>query len=121
MDASKAYGAAHTLQEILTVKSDDISGRVKTYEAIVKGKNIPMPGAPEAFHVLIRKLQSLALSIRVFDDYGKEVDLKKSLKYDSAVDIEGIEQIKENKEQTTEKEEKNFNPENIFVEKGQEY
>lgn len=119
--ALEAYGAAHTLQEILTVKSDDISGRVKTYEAIVKGKNIPMPGAPEAFHVLIKELQSLALSIRVFDDYGKEVDLKKSLKYDSGMDIEGIEQMKEKREQTEEKEEKKFDTENIFVEKGQEY
>lgn len=119
--ALEAYGAAHTLQEILTVKSDDISGRVKTYEAIVKGKNIPMPGAPEAFHVLIKELQSLALSIRVFDDYGKEVDLKKSLKYDSGAEIEGIEQIKDKKEQNEEKEEKKFDTENIFVEKGQEY
>ena len=66
-------------------------------------------------------MQSLALSIRVFDDYGKEVDLKKSLKYDSGVDLEGIEQIKEKKEQVEEKEEKKFDEENIFVEKGQEY
>ena len=114
--ALEAYGAAHTLQEILTVKSDDISGRVKTYEAIVKGKNIPRPGAPEAFHVLVKELQSLGLSIRVFDDEGNEVDLKKSLRYDSGVELDGVE---ENKEMP---EEKDFNEESsILVEKGQEF
>ncbi len=86
--ALEAYGAAHTLQEILTVKSDDISGRVKTYEAIVKGKNIPRPGVPEAFHVLIKELESLALNITVFDENGNEINLKKSLKYDSGVENE---------------------------------
>ncbi len=114
--ALEAYGAAHTLQEILTVKSDDISGRVKTYEAIVKGKNIPRPGAPEAFHVLVKELQSLGLSIRVFDDDGNEVDLKKSLKYDSGVELDGVE---ENKRMP---EEKDFDEESsILVEKGQEF
>ncbi|MEI3428138.1 MAG: hypothetical protein V8Q82_02655 [Christensenellales bacterium] len=65
--ALEAYGAANTLQEILTVKSDDIVGRVKTYEAIVKGNNIPTPGVPESFKVLIKELQSLALDIKVLD------------------------------------------------------
>ena len=74
--ALEAYGAAYTLQEILTVKSDDVVGRVKTYEAIVKGQNIPKAGIPESFRVLIKELQSLALNIRVLDDEGNEVDLK---------------------------------------------
>ncbi len=80
--ALEAYGAAYTLQEILTVKSDDIVGRVKTYEAIVKGKNIPKPGAPEAFRVLIKELQSLALDIKILDANNKEVDLKETLESD---------------------------------------
>ena len=70
--ALEAYGAAYTLQEILTVKSDDVVGRVKTYEAIVKGQNIPTPGIPESFKVLIKELQSLALNIRVLDADGNE-------------------------------------------------
>ncbi len=73
--ALEAYGAAYTLQEILTVKSDDITGRVKAYEAIVKGKNIPTPGVPESFRVLVKELQSLALDIRVLDDEGNEIEL----------------------------------------------
>ena len=64
--ALEAYGAAHTLQEILTVKSDDVTGRVRTYEAIVKGENIPEPGVPESFKVLMKELQSLALDVRVY-------------------------------------------------------
>ena len=74
--ALEAYGAAYTLQEILTVKSDDVVGRVKTYEAIVKGQNVPKAGTPESFKVLIKELQSLGLDIRVLDRYGDEVDLK---------------------------------------------
>ena len=74
--ALEAYGAAYTLQEILTVKSDDVTGRVKTYEAIVKGDNIPTPGVPESFKVLVKELQSLCLDIRVLDENGNEVDLK---------------------------------------------
>ena len=74
--ALEAYGASHTLQEMLTVKSDDIVGRVKTYEAIVKGENIPQPGVPESFKVLIKELQALALEIQVLDDKGNEVDLE---------------------------------------------
>ncbi len=73
--ALEAYGAAYTLQEILTVKSDDVNGRVKTYEAIVKGQNIPAPGVPESFKVLVKELQSLALDIRVLDEEGNEIDL----------------------------------------------
>ena len=74
--ALEAYGAAYTLQEILTVKSDDTVGRVKTYESIVKGKNIPTPNAPEAFRVLVKELQSLSLDIQVMDGEGNEIDLK---------------------------------------------
>ena len=74
--ALEAYGAAYTLQEILTVKSDDIEGRVKTYEAIVKGHNVPQPGVPESFKVLIKELQSLGLDIRVFDRNMEEIELK---------------------------------------------
>ncbi len=77
--ALEAYGAAYTLQEILTVKSDDVVGRVKTYESIVKGQNIPKSGIPESFRVLIKELQSLALDIRVLDHDGNEVDLKQEL------------------------------------------
>ena len=75
--ALEAYGAAYTLQEILTVKSDDTIGRVKTYEAIVKGQNIPTPGVPEAFKVLVKELQALTLDIRVLDENGDEVELAK--------------------------------------------
>ncbi len=73
--ALEAYGAAYTLQEILTVKSDDVTGRVKTYEAIVKGQNIPTPGVPEAFRVLVKELQALALDVRVLDREGNEIEL----------------------------------------------
>ncbi|NLB37065.1 MAG: DNA-directed RNA polymerase subunit beta, partial [Clostridiales bacterium] len=76
--ALEAYGAAYTLQEILTVKSDDVVGRVKTYEAIIKGKNIPKPGIPESFKVLIKELQSLCLDVYVLDAEGAEIDLKQS-------------------------------------------
>ncbi len=73
--ALEAYGAAYTLQEILTVKSDDVKGRVDTYEAIVKGKNIPTPGVPESFKVLVKELQALALDIKVLDRDGMEIEL----------------------------------------------
>ncbi len=73
--ALEAYGAAYTLQEILTVKSDDVVGRVKTYEAIVKGQNVPQPGVPESFKVLVKELQSLGLDTRVLDADGEEIDL----------------------------------------------
>ncbi len=74
--ALEAYGAAYTLQEILTVKSDDVTGRVRTYESIVKGHNIPQPGVPESFKVLVKELQSLCLDIRVLDKEGNEIELK---------------------------------------------
>jgi len=73
--ALEAYGAAYTLQEILTVKSDDVIGRVKTYEAIVKGQNVPTPGVPASFKVLVKELQSLCLDVRVLDKEGSEIDL----------------------------------------------
>ena len=76
--ALEAYGAAYTLQEILTVKSDDVVGRVKTYEAIVKGQNVPKAGIPESFKVLIKELQSLGLDIRVLNHDGFEVDLRQN-------------------------------------------
>jgi len=79
--ALEAYGAAYTLQEILTVKSDDVVGRVKTYEAIIKGENIPEPGIPESFKVMLKELQSLALDIRVLDENGKEVKIMESVDY----------------------------------------
>ncbi|MCD8048071.1 MAG: DNA-directed RNA polymerase subunit beta [Clostridia bacterium] len=74
--ALEAYGAAYTLQEILTIKSDDVTGRVKTYEAIVKGENVPKPGIPESFKVLVKELQSLALDVDVLDENGDIIDLK---------------------------------------------
>ena len=79
--ALEAYGASYTLQEILTVKSDDVVGRVKTYEAIIKGENIPQPGIPESFKVLIKELQSLALDVNVLDENDNEVELKESIDY----------------------------------------
>ena len=79
--ALEAYGAAYTLQEILTVKSDDVVGRVKTYEAIIKGENIPEPGVPESFKVLLKELQALALDVRVLDANNNEVEIKESTEY----------------------------------------
>ncbi len=76
--ALEAYGAAHTLQEILTVKSDDVVGRVKAYEAIVKGENIPESGIPESFKVLVKEMQSLCLNVEVLSDEGKEIELKEA-------------------------------------------
>ena len=92
--ALEAYGAAHTLQEILTVKSDDVVGRVKTYEAIVKGENIPEPGVPESFKVLIKELQALCLDIKVLNEDNQEVQLKEFSEEDMEnldVNIEGTE------------------------------
>ena len=83
--ALEAYGAAYTLQEILTVKSDDIVGRVKTYEAIVKGKNVPKPGVPESFKVLIKELQSLGLDVKVLDSNDEEIDLKQTFDDDDDI------------------------------------
>jgi len=85
--ALEAYGAAYTLQEILTVKSDDIVGRVKTYESIVKGQNIPKPGVPESFKVLIKELQSLGLDVKVLDEFDEEIDLKQTFDDDDDIGL----------------------------------
>ncbi len=89
--ALEAYGAANTLQEILTVKSDDIMGRTKTYESIVKGRNLPNPGIPESFRVLVHELQALAIDVRMMDDDGNEMDLKQmeqeELKEETTLDL----------------------------------
>ena len=89
--ALEAYGAAYTLQEILTVKSDDVVGRVKTYEAIIKGDNIPEPGVPESFKVLLKELQSLGLDVRVLRDDNTEVEIMETIDYDDGYryDLEG--------------------------------
>ncbi len=92
--ALEAYGASYTLQEILTVKSDDVVGRVKTYEAIVKGDNVPEPGVPESFKVLIKELQSLLLDMKVLDKEGNEIELRESIDdedSDLQVNIAGVE------------------------------
>ena len=92
--ALEAYGAAYTLQEILTVKSDDVVGRVKTYEAIVKGENVPEPGVPESFKVLIKELQSLLLDVKVLTKEKEEVIIRESADEDFEdlnVNIEGTE------------------------------
>ncbi|MGO5074229.1 DNA-directed RNA polymerase subunit beta [Clostridium sporogenes] len=107
--ALEAYGAAHTLQEILTVKSDDVVGRVKTYEAIVKGENIPEPGVPESFKVLIKELQALCLDVKVLNDDNQEIKLKESVDEDAdelEVNIEGTENQREEKEEKEKEEEK---------------
>ncbi len=93
--ALEAYGSAHTLQEILTVKSDDVVGRVKTYEAIVKGDNIPQPGVPESFKVLIKELQALCLDVKLLDETHEEIKLKETVDEDLEdleVNIEGAEE-----------------------------
>jgi DNA-directed RNA polymerase subunit beta len=86
--ALEAYGAAYTLMEILTVKSDDVVGRVKTYEAIVKGQNIPAPGIPESFKVLVKELQSLSLDVRVMNREGEEIGLKQHFEEDDDLPVE---------------------------------
>ena len=86
--ALEAYGAAYTLQEILTVKSDDIVGRVQTYEAIVKGINIPEPGIPESFKVLIKEMQSLGLDVRVLSENDEEISLKEVSEYDAGLGLD---------------------------------
>ncbi|MEG1370647.1 MAG: DNA-directed RNA polymerase subunit beta, partial [Carnobacterium sp.] len=82
--ALEAYGAAHILQEILTVKSDDVVGRVRTYEAIVKGENIPEPGIPESFKVLIKELQSLCLDVKILTEEDEEVEVKETVDFDES-------------------------------------
>ena len=90
--ALEAYGAAYTLQEMITTKSDDVVGRVKTYEAIVKGENIPKPGIPEGFKVLVKELEALGLNIQLFDDNGKELELKEDI--EDAVDFNQVNDMK---------------------------
>ena len=103
--ALEAYGAAYTLQEILTVKSDDTMGRVNTYEAIVKGENVPKPGIPESFKVLIKELQSLCLDVRVLDENNNEIDLKQQ--FDDDDDTPHHHYSDSEPEHTSEKENKN--------------
>ena len=88
--ALEAYGAAYTLQEILTVKSDDVVGRVKTYEAIIKGDNISEPGIPESFKVLLKELQSLALDVTVLDENGDEIQMTESVEEGTVEDVSGL-------------------------------
>ncbi len=99
--ALEAYGAAHTLQEMLTVKSDDVVGRVKTYEAIVKGENVPEPGVPESFKVLVKELQSLGLDVRLYAKDDKEIELKENI--DEGIDF-NLEKQKKEQEILLEKE-----------------
>ncbi|QEK11159.1 DNA-directed RNA polymerase subunit beta [Crassaminicella thermophila] len=106
--ALEAYGAAHTLQEILTVKSDDVIGRVKAYESIVKGENIPEPGVPESFKVLIKELQSLALDVKVLTAEDTEIEIKESVdddtnELDVILEVEGYQTPEENNENEEEK------------------
>ena len=86
--ALEAYGAAHTLQEILTYKSDDVVGRVKTYEAIVKGEQIPKPGVPESFRVLVKELQALGLDMKVLDADEREIELRDMDEDDTVLNID---------------------------------
>jgi DNA-directed RNA polymerase subunit beta len=109
--ALEAYGAAYTLQEILTVKSDDVIGRTKTFEAIVKGENIPTPGIPESFKVLVKELQALALDIKVLDKNGGEIELS-NLGED---DIEPMNIVSPAEDQLSE-EEKSFDNEEEYFE-----
>lgn len=88
--ALEAYGAAYTLQEILTVKSDDVVGRVKTYEAIVKGENIPEPGIPESFKVLIKEMQSLGLDVKVLTEDNQEIEIKESVELEGIASLENL-------------------------------
>ncbi|MGN0710950.1 MAG: DNA-directed RNA polymerase subunit beta [Anaerovoracaceae bacterium] len=96
--ALEAYGAAHVLQEILTVKSDDVVGRVKTYEAIVKGENIPEPGIPESFKVLIKEMQSLGLDVKVLTEDDKEIEIKEDIELEGISSIENIIDVDEPEE-----------------------
>ena len=100
--ALEAYGAAYTLQEILTVKSDDINGRRRAYEAIIKGQNIPTPGVPESFKVLVKELQALALDVRVLDKNGEEIQMSTlcneedaTSAYANRIDVAAIEELVE--------------------------
>lgn len=102
--ALEAYGAAYTLQEILTYKSDDVVGRVKTYEAIVKGEQIPRPGVPESFRVLVKELQALGLDLKVLDQDDQEIDLQDDEDEDDVVNFNALEKFKEEQKQAEHKE-----------------
>ncbi|MFZ5966801.1 MAG: DNA-directed RNA polymerase subunit beta [Bacillota bacterium] len=115
--ALEAYGAAHTLQEILTVKSDDVVGRVKTYESIVKGENIPEPGVPESFKVLIKELQSLALDVKVLTEEDAEIEIKESVEDD----ISDLNVILEGDDYNTYEEEYTSENEKDDTEQGDDY
>jgi DNA-directed RNA polymerase subunit beta len=93
--ALEAYGAAHTLQEILTIKSDDVVGRAKTYEAIIKGKSLPKPGVPESFKVLQKELQALSIDVNVYDVDGEIIDMRASNKYQQREERKLSDTIKE--------------------------
>jgi DNA-directed RNA polymerase subunit beta len=97
--ALEAYGAAYTLQEILTYKSDDVVGRVKTYEAIVKGEPIPKPGVPESFRVLVKELQSLGLDMKVLDSSHKEIELRDLDDDDDVVNVDALSKLAQKKDQ----------------------
>ncbi len=114
--ALEAYGAAYTLQEILTVKSDDVTGRTKTYEAIVKGQNIPTPGIPESFKVLVKELQSLCLDIHVLDEDGEEIELKEVYEEEAPVyhSIDAVNHSDANPEEEASEEEEFDGEEEIF-------
>ncbi len=100
--ALEAYGAAYTLQEILTYKSDDVVGRVKTYEAIVKGEPIPKPGVPESFRVLVKELQALGLDMKVLDENREEIELRDMDDEDEVVNFERLNKQTEVKKDDTE-------------------
>ena len=114
--ALEAYGAAYTLQEILTVKSDDVAGRTKTYEAIVKGQNIPTPGIPESFRVLVKELQSLCLDIHVLDKNGDEIELKEVYEDDvpAYATIEAVDRSADNSGESEEIAEEEFEEDEAF-------
>ncbi len=103
--ALEAYGAAYTLQEILTYKSDDIVGRVKTYEAIVKGESIPKPGVPESFRVLVKELQALGLDMKVLDSHNKEIELRDMDEDEDTVSIDALSKFAKQQEQKRAEEE----------------
>ncbi len=116
--ALEAYGAAYTLQEILTVKSDDIVGRVKTYEAIVKGENIPEPGIPESFKVLIKEMQSLCLDVKVLTEDNEEIDIKEA---DETEDLPGLERIADIEGEEPEGEDDEYDDDEIMIVEDDEY
>jgi DNA-directed RNA polymerase, beta subunit/140 kD subunit len=103
--ALEAYGAAYTLQEILTYKSDDVVGRVKTYEAIVKGESIPKPGVPESFRVLVKELQALGLDMKVLDSHKKEIELRDMDDDEDTVSIDALSKFAKQQEQKRAEEE----------------